>query len=258
MEKITPIAEQLKSLFNLQLVDTRLDKIKNIRGELPIEVHDLEDDIIGLETRLENIDNAVEDLKKDIEANKTKISEANTLLLKYESQQIHVKNNREYVAISKEMELQKLEVMASEKKIKEVKSDIDDKGKQKELTKTDLEEKKNDLVAKEKELKDIIGETEKEESEIVESRGKAEEKIEERLVKAYSKIRDTYKNGQAIVAIDRDACGGCFSQVPPQRQLDVRLHMKIIVCENCGRILIDSSLANDVSEEMTSIPKKKS
>lgn len=256
MENLTPIAEQLKSLFNLQLIDTRLDKIQNIRGELPIEVHDLEDEIIGLETRIENIDSVIGELKLDIEANKVKITEANTLLLKYESQQMHVKNNREYVAISKEMELQKLEAMASEKKIKEIKAKITEKGQQKEDTNKDLKDKKNELVAKKKELTDIITENEKEESEIKELRTKAEEIIQERLKKAYNKIRDNYKNGQAIVSIDRDACGGCYSQVPPQRQLDVRLHMKIIVCENCGRVLIDSSLAQEVSEELTSVIKE--
>ena len=249
MEKIPAIEKQLRALYNLQLIDSRLDKLRSVRGELPMEVHDLEDEIIGLETRIENSTNQSEELRQSIEVFKTKISEANALILKYESQQMHVKNNREYVAISKEMELQKLEIMAAEKKIKEVNVEIEEKNKQSVDASAELKEKKNDLIEKEKELKEIIGETEIEETEILKGREIAEKEIEERLLKAYSKIRLTYKNNLSVVSIERDACGGCFSQIPPQRLLDVRLHLKIIACENCGRILVDHELGEHIREE---------
>ncbi|HPD64030.1 MAG TPA: C4-type zinc ribbon domain-containing protein [Bacteroidia bacterium] len=246
MEKAPQIEKQLRALFNLQLVDSKIDKLRSVRGELPMEVHDLEDEIIGLETRIENTMNAIQELKQATETFKSKIQECNTLLLRYESQQMHVKNNREYVAISKEMELQKLEIMAAEKRIKEIKAEITEKEQSIEQYQQDLQEKKKDLVEKERELSEIIAETEKEEEEILRMREQATKEIEERLLKAYNKIRATYLNKLAVVPIERDACGGCFSQVPPQRQLDVRLHLKIIACENCGRILIDHDLAEEI------------
>ena len=250
MEKASIIEKQLRAIYTLQLIDSRLDKLRSIRGELPMEVHDLEDEIIGLETRIENIAAAIGELKENTEVYKAKITEANSLMLKYESQQMHVKNNREYVAITKEVELQKLEIMAAEKKIKEIRNDITGRESMLEAAKHDLGEKKKDLVAKEKELTEIIAETEKEEKEILQLKGDAEGHIEDRLLKAYYKTRETYTNNLAVVPIERDACGGCFSQVPPQRQLDVRLHLKIIACENCGRILVDYGLAEDIRESM--------
>jgi uncharacterized protein len=249
MEKITPIEIQLRALYNLQLIDSRLDKLQNIRGELPMEVSDLEDEIIGLETRLDNIDGSIQELKVLIDEKKTKINDCNSLLLKYEGQQMHVKNNREYVAISKEMELQKLEIMACDKKIKEYKVEIAEKEAQIASSKADLEDKKKELHEKQKELTDIIGENEKEEADILVVRNEAEKTIEERLIKAYNRIRGAYQNKLAVVNIERDACGGCFSQIPPQRQLDVRMHLKIIVCENCGRVLVDNELAKEISEQ---------
>lgn len=248
MEISVSIEKQLTTLYTLQLIDKTLDKLENIRGELPMEVHDLEDEIAGLETRIENIDSSIEEIKQIIEERKTKINDCNTLLLKYENQQMHIKNNREYVAITKEMELQKLEIMACDKKIKEFKAEISEKEILKKSCDKDLKEKKKDLVDKENELKEIIGETEKEEDTIRQIRNEAEKEIEERLLKAYHKIRNNYTNGMAVVPIERDACGGCFSQVPPQRQLDVKLHLKILVCENCGRILLDQELAEKVNE----------
>ncbi|MBL6963536.1 MAG: hypothetical protein ISR55_06915 [Bacteroidetes bacterium] len=250
MEKIPAIEKQLRALYHLQLIDTRLDNLRNVRGELPIEVHDLEDEIIGLETRIENSTSQIDELRESIESFKARIAESNALILKYESQQMHVKNNREYVAISKEMELQKLEIMATEKKIKEITSQIEERQKQSDEASAELKEKKLDLVDKEKELKDIIGETEIEENDILKLREAAEQQIEERLLKAYNKIRVTYQNNLSVVPIARDACGGCFSQIPPQRQLDVRLHLKIIVCENCGRILVDNELSELIREEL--------
>jgi predicted nucleic acid-binding Zn-ribbon protein len=253
MEKTISLETQLKALYKLQLIDSRIDNLQNIKGELPMEVSDLEDEIIGLETRIENISTSVENSKLQVEERKLKINEANALMLKYESQQMHVKNNREFVAITKEIELQKLEIMACEKKIKEYKSEIDEKESQKKASVAELDEKKKDLEAKQKELTEIISETEKEEMDIRNMRKDAEKDIEDRLLKAFTKIRNNYKNGLGVVTIERDACGGCFSQVPPQRQLDIRLNLKIIVCENCGRILVDPNLAQVVSEEVTAL-----
>jgi len=246
MEISASIEKQLTTLYTLQLIDKKIDNLQNVRGELPMEVHDLEDEIVGLETRIENINTSIEEIKAFIEEKKTKINESNALQLKYENQQMHIKNNREYVAITKEMELQKLEIMACEKKIKEYKSEIVEKDAQKNVSMKELQEKKKDLIDKEGELNEIIGETEKEEESILKIRNEAETEIEERLLKAYTKIRNNYTNGLAVVPIDRDACGGCFSQVPPQRQLDVRMHMKILVCESCGRILLDPDLAEKI------------
>jgi uncharacterized protein len=253
MEKTISLETQLKALYKLQLIDSRIDNLQNIKGELPMEVSDLEDEIIGLETRIENISTSIESSKLQVEERKLKINEANALMLKYESQQMHVKNNREFVAITKEIEMQKLEIMACEKKIKEYKSEVDEKEAQKKASVSELEEKKKDLDAKQKELTEIISETEKEEQDIWTIRKEAEKDIEERLLKAFTKIRNNYKNGLGVVTIERDACGGCFSQVPPQRQLDIRLNLKIIVCENCGRILVDPNLAQLVSEEVTAM-----
>lgn len=257
MDISVSIEKQLTTLYTLQLIDKTLDKLENIRGELPMEVHDLEDEIAGLETRIENINSSIEEVKQSIEERKTKINECKTLMLKYENQQMHIKNNREYVAITKEMELQKLEVVACEKKIKEFKTDISEKEVLRKSCDKELKEKRKDLVDKENELKEIIGETEKEEENIKKIRTVAEKEIEERLLKAYHKIRNNYTNGLAVVPIERDACGGCFSQVPPQRQLDVKLHLNIIVCENCGRILLDSELAEKVSTTTMKKIKKK-
>jgi uncharacterized protein len=253
MEKTISLETQLKALYKLQLIDSRIDNLQNIKGELPMEVSDLEDEIVGLETRLENITSSIESSKLQIEERKLKINESNSLMLKYESQQMHVKNNREFVAITKEIELQKLEIMACEKKIREYKIEIDDKEIQRKSAVSELDEKKKDLDAKQRELTEIISETEKEEMDIWTMRKVAEKDIEERLLKAFTKIRNNYKNGLGVVTIERDACGGCFSQVPPQRQLDIRLNLKIIVCENCGRILVDPNLAMQVSEEVQSM-----
>jgi len=253
MEKTISLETQLKALYKLQLIDSRIDNLQNIKGELPMEVSDLEDEIVGLETRLGNITSTIEQLKLQIEERKVKINESNSLMLKYESQQMHVKNNREFVAITKEIELQKLEIMACEKKIREYKIEIDEKDDLKKSATAELDEKKKDLDAKQKELTEIISETEKEEMDIRNLRKDAEKAIEERLLKAFTKIRNNYKNGLGVVTIERDACGGCFSQVPPQRQLDIRLNLKIIVCENCGRILVDPNLAQIVSEEVQSM-----
>ncbi len=242
--------ESLRELFELQLIDRKLDKIRAIRGELPMEVQDLEDEIAGLQTRIQKLDDKIEELNENIQEKKNTIKEAQDLKQKYESQQNNVKNNREYLALSKEIELQDLEVMASQKKIKDLEGELKENENKKEEAEKELEEKNKELEEKKEELDNIIAETEKEEKEYEDLREKTIEKIGERLVNAYDRIRSTFKNGLAVVTIHRDSCGGCFSDVPPQRQLDVAKYKSIIICENCGRILIDQELAEEVQQAL--------
>lgn len=247
--KNTTVEGNLRDLYELQLIDTKLDKIRNIRGELPMEVNDLEDEIAGLETRINNLSSEVEVRQKSVKEQKNAIKEAQSLMTKYETQQNNVKNNREYLALSKEIEMQKLEIMASEKKIKDYTNELKEKNNKKEETEKLLKERNSELADKKSELDDIIAETEKEEQNYQKLREQKINELEERLAKGYHRIRKSFKNGLAVVTIERDACGGCFSAIPPQRQLDIRQRKKIIICENCGRVLVDHDLANDIKEK---------
>ena len=244
------VEQKLKSLYNLQLIDSKIDKIHNVRGELPMEVNDLEDEIAGLQTRIEKLKAEASELKGSIEDRKLSIKNSSALIVKYETQQTNVKNNREYLALSKEVEMQKLEIMASEKKIKDFQFQIEDRKGQLEATQGQLEERKKDLEHKKGELGNITKETQKEEDYLLERREVAAEFIDERLRTAYFRIRDNVKNRLGVVSIDRDACAGCFSKIPPQRQMDIRQRKKIIVCENCGRIIVDNDLAEEVRAEL--------
>jgi len=244
------VEQKLKSLFYLQLIDNKIYRIQNVRGELPMEVSDLEDELAGLNTRIDNLKKEAEAVKAGIDENKAAIKTANSLITKYETQQTNVKNNREYLALTKEVEMQKLEIMASEKKIKEFQSQIEFKKEQLESTKKQLEERKSDLDHKKDELANITKETQKEEDYLTEKREEASGIIDERLRNAYNKVRLNVKNRLAVVTIDRDACAGCFSKIPPQRQLDIRQRKKIIVCENCGRIIVDNELADEVKVQL--------
>ena len=234
------VAEKLKALYDLQLVDTSIDKIRILRGELPLEVQDLEDEIEGLQTRVSKYDDDIEGLEKSISGKKQEIAKAQELIKKYEEQQNNVRNNREYDSLSKEIEFQTLEIELSEKRIREFTAQIEEKkeviGESTEV----LEGRKLDLENKKKELEDIIDETKKEESVMEKKSAELEGIIEERLISAYKKIRGNARNGLAVVPVERDACGGCFNKIPPQRQLDIASKKKIIVCEYCGRILVDS------------------
>jgi predicted nucleic acid-binding Zn-ribbon protein len=234
------VAEKLKALYDLQLVDTAIDKIRILRGELPLEVQDLEDEIEGLQTRVSKFDEDIESLDKSINGKKQEIANALELIKKYEEQQNNVRNNREYDSLSKEIEFQTLEIELSEKRIREFTVQIDEKkeviGESTEI----LDGRKLDLENKNKELDDIIDDTKKEESIMEKKSAELEVIIEERLVSAYKKIRGNARNGLAVVPVERDACGGCFNKIPPQRQLDIASRKKIIVCEYCGRILVDS------------------
>lgn len=242
------VEQKLKALYELQNLHTKIDKIRQIRGELPMEVADLEDEVAGLETRIQKIKNELDDTEDAIVTRKNTIKEAQTLIKKYDTQLQDVKNNREYDALTKEIEIQNLEIQVCEKKIKEYGFDIAAKTEVYEQALANLETRKGDLELKRKELETITAETEKEEQALLKTAEKAETQIEDRLLNAYHRLRSNAVNGLAVVTIDRDSCSGCFNQIPPQRQLDIRQRKKVIVCEHCGRILVDEALTREVAE----------
>jgi len=244
-EEIT-VEQKLVALYKLQQTDTQIDKIRIVRGELPLEVQDLEDEIIGLETRVDNYREEIESMNKQIADKNNAIKNSQEMIKKYESQQMNVRNNREYDSLSKEIEFQNLEIQLSEKRIKEFTQKLEVINEEIEKANAELEERKGDLDVKKAELTDIIAETEKEETDLVTSSHDNQKLIEDRLLTAYKRIRKNARNGLAVVQIERDACGGCFNTIPPQHQLDIRMHKKIIVCEYCGRILVDSEIVNSV------------
>lgn len=238
------IEKRLIALYSLQQIDSQVDKIRIIRGELPLEVQDLEDEIAGLETRIDNYIQETVGLEKSVTEKKNVIKDCLTLIKKYEDQQMNVRNNREYDSLTKEIEFQNLEIQLAEKRIKEFQSALDLKTAEIEQYQKLLQDRKNDLEVKKNELDDIIAETEKEETDLITRSEENREYIEERLLTAYTRIRKNARNGLAVVQIERDACGGCFNKIPPQHQLDIRMHKKIIVCEYCGRILVDEGIVN--------------
>lgn len=243
------IEDTLVALYQLQQHDSQIDKIRMIRGELPLEVQDLEDEIVGLETRIENFHNDIKSFDKLIADKKLAIKDSENLIKKYEEQKMNVRNNREYDSITKEIEFQTLEIQLAEKRIREYTEGLNEKKKQIEESETILAERKNDLEIKKSELNDIVEETESEEKELAKVSENLQSRIEERLLIAYQRIRKNARNGLAIVQIERDACGGCFNKIPPQHQLDIRMHKKIIVCEYCGRILVDSAIIGSVKKD---------
>jgi hypothetical protein len=241
------VEEKLKALFELQTLHTQIDKIRQTRGELPMEVADLEDEVAGLETRIQKIKSDLDDLEDSIVTRKNLIKDSLAATKKYETQLSDVKNNREYDAISKEIEIQGLEIQVSEKKIKEYSFEIQNKTEVYENALANITERKNDLELKKAELDMITAETEKDEAGILVKAKEAEKHIEDRLLVAYNRLRSNAKNGLAVVSIKRDSCSGCFNQIPPQRQLDIRQRKRIIVCEHCGRILVDEGFALEES-----------
>lgn len=241
-----PVEEKLKALYKLQRINSEIDKIRTLRGELPLEVQDLEDDIAGLQTRIDKLQEEVKSLDTAAGAKKNEISGAKEHIKKYKEQQNNVRNNREFDSLSKEIEYQTLEIELCEKRIKEFHVQVKEKADLIEESKKTLEERKNDLESKKGELEEITSDTQKEEEVLVTSRSEYEKMIEERLLTAYKKIRKNARNGLAVVSVERDACGGCFNQIPPQRQLDIRSRKKIIVCEYCGRILVDKDIVDEV------------
>jgi len=238
--------QKLVALYNLQQIDSQVDKIRIIRGELPLEVQDLEDEIAGLETRVDNYIQETVVIEKSALEKKNAIKESQTLIKRYEEQQMNVRNNREYDSLTKEIEFQNLEIQVSEKRIKEFQNTMEGKKQEIDRLQSVLAERRNDLEIKKNELDDIVAETEKEENDLILRSEENQNYIEERLLTAYSRIRKNARNGLAVVQIERDACGGCFNKIPPQHQLDIRMHKKIIVCEYCGRILVDDGIVNYV------------
>jgi uncharacterized protein len=251
MEKIKthdaeiPVEERLRALFSLQLVDSEIDKIKTLRGELPLEVQDLEDEIAGLETRLGNLREEVVTLDKAVLKKNNEITESEALIKKYEEQQKNVRNNREFDSLSKEIEYQNLEIELFNKKIREFNVQIEEKKVVIAESEATLADRKSDLDNKKAELDEIISDTQKEEEGLYSKSEKIQSVIEERLLTAYKRIRSNARNGLAVVPVQRDACGGCFNQIPPQRQLDIKSRKKIIVCEYCGRILVDDEIISE-------------
>lgn len=245
MEKT--VAQRLAALEALQAIDSQLDEIKKVRGALPDEVADLEDEIAGYQTRADKFKGEVNDLEANIADHRTQIKNSEALIKKYEEQQMNVRNNREYDAITKEMELQTLEIQISEKRIKEAYAKIELKNVEVDKTNEELSERSKDLDNKKSELEVLIKESEEDEKKLMGDRDKAAGNIEERLLLSYTKLRDNARNGLAVVSVSRGACGGCFNVVPPQRQADIREKRKIIVCEHCGRILSD--VADEIVKE---------
>ncbi len=243
MQELT-VEEKLQNLYELQRIDTEIDKIKTLRGDLPLEVQDLEDEIAGLETRIENLKVELGELDKTSSTRKMDIKKAEEAIKKYSEQLDNVRNNREYDALSKEIEFQKLEIELQEKRIREAQKAKAEKEALMEESKKRYEDKVSDLEAKKGELNDIINETHKDEESLQTKSEELAATIDERLLTAYRRIRSNARNGLAVVTVDRDACGGCFNKIPPQRQLDIRSRKKIIVCEYCGRILIDKYICD--------------
>ena len=236
------VEEKLKALHQLQVIDTEVDKIRIIRGELPLEIEDLEDLIAGLNTRLEKFNTELSTITDGIAANKNSIELATDAIEKYEKQLKNIKNNREFTSLTKEVEFQNLEIQIAEKNKIQNEANVLHKTQIIEACAAQITEKEEELKVKQSELDEIIKETEKEEISLMKDSAKAEKVIDERLLNAYKRIRSKVSNGLAVVSVERDACGGCFSQIPPQRQLDIQMHKKVIVCEHCGRIMVDSNI----------------
>jgi len=242
--------QKLRALFDLQIIDSKIDDIRTVRGELPLEVEDLEDEIAGLNTRVEKIQSEIDNLNKDLAAKKNIIEESKTAIKKYEGQQKNVRNNREFDSLTKELEFQNLEIQLSEKRIKEFQAKIADKNEILALSAELVKERNEDLDLKKKELEEIVAETKKEEEILLKKSEEASGFVDERLLKAYSRIRGGSKNGLAVVPVERGASGGSFIKIPPQRQLDIAARKKIIVDEHSGRILVDSDLAEEQKQKM--------
>jgi predicted nucleic acid-binding Zn-ribbon protein len=242
-KKELSIADKLDALFELQKIDSQIDKIRTVRGELPLEVQDLEDEVAGLQTRISNLEEEVEQLDTEVSDRKNASKDSETAIAKYKEQQNNVRNNREYESLSKEIEFQELEIKLHEKKTKEARFKIESKQEVLDEAKTQLELRSSDLATKKSELDAIISETQVDEDKLLKSSDNAKKNIEERLLFAYDRLRTNAKNGLAVVPVNRDACGGCFNKIPAQRQLDIETKKKIIVCEHCGRILVPKVVA---------------
>lgn len=249
-EQTASVEKRLKALYDLQTILSEIDRIKTIRGELPLEVKDLEDSIAGLNYRIENYSREIEELRKNLVAEKEKISNCKGLIERYKEQLDNVRNNREFDLLTKEVEFQTLEIELAEKHINDYNRAIDNKTAEIETTKEKLADHAHILEEKKTELDEIVSETRQEEESLREKAKAIEPNIDERTLQAFKRIRKNARNGLGIVYVQRNACGGCFNRIPPQKQLEIRLHKKVIVCEYCGRIMIDPTLAG-VPEDVT-------
>ena len=244
------VEDKLRALYNLQLIDSRIDEIRNVRGELPLEVADLEDEVAGLETRIEKLKGKQDEISTDVKGKKLQIEEAKELIKKYKDQQKNVRNNREFNSLDKEIEFQELEIQLAEKHIREFKAQNEQQKEVIEATKEKLGERNDHLAHKKAELDEILKETESEEKALLKKSDEYADTIEERLIKAYKRIRGSVKNGLAVVPIERGASGGSFFTIPPQVQVEIASHKKIITDEHSGRILVDKKLAEEQEEKM--------
>ena len=242
------VEERLRTLYQLQTTLSSVDEKKALRGELPLEVQDLEDEIEGLTTRMDNITAEIADFESAISQKKGEIAQAQASVERYNAQLNDVKNNREYDTLTKEIEFQNLEIELCQKKIREAQARVEDKKAEKEATKANIDDKRIILEEKKNELDEIMQETREEEDKLREYAKELEALIEPRLLQSFKRIRKSVRNGLGVVYVQRDACGGCFNKIPPQRQLDIKMHKKIIVCEYCGRIMIDPELAGVQTE----------
>ncbi len=246
----TTIEDKLKAMYKLQLIDSELDKIKILRGELPMEVKDLEDDIVGMQTRIARLESGVNEIDQKISGHKGVMKDAQALIKKYKKQMDEVRNDREFKALTKELEDQELDIKLAEKRIGDSERLKEKRTEVVKGLKEELKEMEAALKLKQSELDKIVEKTEKEEEKLGKSSERAKKKINERLLKSYIKIRKNYRNGLAVVPVERDACGGCYNKVPAQIQLELALFKKIIACEHCGRVLVDSEiLARKKKEE---------
>jgi predicted nucleic acid-binding Zn-ribbon protein len=246
----TTVEDKLRALYDLQLIDSRVDEIRNVRGELPLEVEDLADDVLGLKTRMDKLKTDLETINYEITAKKNLIEEAKVLIKKYADQQKNVRNSREFNSLAKEVEFQELEIQLADKNIKEFKVQIDQKKEVISETKERLVERESHLKHKKSELDAILAETEKEEKALLAKSDKFEKQIEDRLVQAYKRIRNNVKNGLAVVPVERGASGGSFFTIPPQVQVEIASRKKIITDEHSGRILVDPVLAEEEQKKM--------
>ncbi len=255
VSEVNPVRDKLIGLYTLQLIDSKVDEIRILRGELPIEVEDLEDEITGLEKRVGKINKEIADVNGFISQNQSTIKESESLIEKYGKQLNNVRNNREHDALQKEIEMQKLAIQLSNKRIRDTNRQLESHEKYLHESEDRRDSKLKDLEIKKKELEVITAETEKEEQILVKKSKQAEKSVEDRLLRAYKRTRKAYRNGLGVVLVERDACGGCFGKIPPQRQLEVQHHKKIILCEHCSRILVDVEIQMEVEESVSKMIK---
>ena len=243
------VEEKTRELYRLQQIDSQIDQIEILKGELPMEVADLEDEIAGLDTRINRLEGQVKDLQTEISRHSANIAESEQLILRYEDQMNNVKNNREYEALMKETEMQRLEIQLSDKKAGSSQRELDTKQEALDMTREKKAGKVQLLETKQEELKSIIAKTEKEEKKLRRQSDKQRKDIEERLLRAYDRVRTSYRNGLAVVTVERNACGGCFNSIPPQQQLEISQRKRLMVCEHCNRILVDQNIEEDMAVE---------